>query len=417
MGNGNPRYALFLFLLINIVLNANRAILSITLEPIKREYAFSDSQMSLLLTGFGISFAVFGLPIGRWVDRGPRRHVLAFCTAVFSAMTAAAGFTTSFAQLLATRIFVGAGEAGGGPAMLSMISDLFPPERRASVVSVYYVGVPLGFILTFIVGGHLAAAFGWRSVFFAAGAPGLLLSLVTLGALREPPQGATEGGGGQSYTWSGSLRFIFRQPALRQLLATVVIQALVLSSVLSWAASFLMRSRHLSLPQAGVAMAVAYGGAGLVGTLIGGWSADALSRFDVRWRAWSCAAFSFAACPMLVGFLLARSTQMSCLALGLWSLFMSATLGPAFGLTQSLTPPKMRGTCAAVSIALTSVAGLGAGPMLVGLLSDRLRPTYGPESLRFGLLAIPVFCVWAALHLVLAGRTLRTDIARALPTS
>jgi MFS family permease len=415
---GAPRAfgALILFMLIHTILSVDRSIPSIVLEPIKREYGVLDSQLGLLPLGFAIFFGVCGVPLGRWVDRGVRRNVLALCVAIFSLMTGAAGLTTSFAQLLGTRLLVGAGEAGGMPAMLSMISDLFPAKRRASVISIFYLGVPLGFILTFLVGGQLAGAIGWRSVFYAAAAPGLLLSLLIFVILREPTRGAVQGGAGVSHSWTASLRFILTQPALRHLLATTVIISALSAAVMSWAVSFLIRSHHLSLPQAGLFMAVAYGGMSAVGTLGGGWLADALARSDVRWRAWSCAIATLLACPGLACFLLAPSILTAGLALCLWSLASGFIYGPVLGLTQSLTPPNMRGMSTGLYYVLSHFAGVGSGPLLVGVFSDLLRPSYGVDSLRYGMLALSVLYVWAAVHFILVGRTLKADLARASQT-
>jgi MFS family permease len=410
---GDAKYALGLFLLIHVALNIDRSILSIVLEPIKHEYRVLDSQLGLLPLAFSLCFGVCGIPLGRWVDRGVRRKILAGCVALFSLMTGAAALTSSFVQLFATRLLVGAGEAGGSPAMLSMISDLYPGRRRASVMGFYYLAIPLGFILNFLIGGRLAAAFGWRSVFYAAAAPGVLLSLLAFVTLREPVRGGAGGEAAKAHAWSASFRFIASQRALRHVLATQALIAVVVSGAMTWAVSFLVRSHHLSLPQAGVFMAIAYGGAGAVGTLGGGWLADTLARVDVRWRTWCCAIAAVIACPAMIGFLLAPSVLAACVAFSVWSLAGGLLYGPVLGLTQSLTPPGMRGTSAGIYFVMTNFAGAGAGPLLVGVFSDLLRPSLGAESLRYGLLALSAIYLWAALHAGLAGRTLQADLARA----
>jgi MFS family permease len=413
---GGTKYALTLFLLIHMVLNVDRSILSIVLEPIKHEYKVLDSQLGLLPLGFAVFFGACGIPLGRWVDRGVRRNVLVLCTAVFSLMTGAAALTTSFVQLLATRLLVGAGEAGGAPAMLSMISDLFPAKRRATMISIFYLGGPIGFILTFVIGGQLAAHFGWRSVFYAAAAPGVLLALVAWITLREPIRGAADREATQSHSWGEALRFVVAQPTLRHILITAAIFSSLAAAVMSWAVSFLIRSHHLSLPQAGLVIAIAYGGVGAVGSVAGGWVSDTLARRDIRWRTWCCAIAAFVSCPGLVGFLLEPSVPMACLALCLWSLASGFIFGPVLALTQSVTPPNMRGTSTALYYVISHFAGVGSGPLLVGVLSDLLHHAYGAESLRYAMLILSVFYIWAAAHFVLAGRTLKADIARASQT-
>ena len=167
-----PAYVLALFLAIHICLNIDRSILSIVMEPIKKAFGLKDTQLGLLSLGFAFFFGLAGIPLGRVADRGARKLLLAVSVIFFSLMTAAGGLAATLSQLLVSRFAVGAGEAGGGPAMLSMISDLYPADERASAISIYYFGPPLGFILTFLCGGWLAVHLGWRAVFLTGRSPG-----------------------------------------------------------------------------------------------------------------------------------------------------------------------------------------------------------------------------------------------------
>ena len=411
-------YALVLFLAIHIVLNIDRSILSVAIEPIKREYGLKDAQLGLLSLGFAAFFAVAGLPLGRWVDKGARRVVLSLCVGFFSLMTAVAGATHSFTQLLITRFAVGAGEAGGGPAMLSMLSDLYPAHRRASAISAYYVAVPIGFVLTFLVGSWVAQTFGWRHVFFLAGAPGLVLAAVAMLTLKEPVRGDAESHHVVAAAhWLGSLRFVLSQPAQRHVLATTMITSSLSAAVITWSMSFLIRSHGVPLARAGLILAFAYGLIGAAGAAGGGWLADRLSRRDIRWRAWTCAIAVALALPALALFLLSPSLVVACCGLAAWSMLTNSIFGPGIALSQSLAPPRMRGAAASIFYLLSNLVGVGVGPLLIGLVSDRLRPAHGPDSLRFALLYLSVIYLWAGLHFLFAGRTLRADLARIEPPS
>jgi predicted MFS family arabinose efflux permease len=409
-------YVLILFLSIHIVLNIDRSILSVALEPIKREYGLKDAQLGLLSLGFAAFFAIAGLPLGRWVDKGLRRIVLSLCVGFFSLMTAVAGATHSFAQLLITRFAVGAGEAGGGPAMLSMLSDLYPAHRRASAISAYYVAVPFGFVITFLVGSWVAQTFGWRHVFFLAGAPGLMLAAVAILTLKEPVRGDAESRHVVAAAqWHGSLRFVLSQPAQRHVLATTMITSSLSAAVITWSMSFLIRSHGVPLARAGLILAFIYGLIGAAGAAGGGRLADRLAKHDIRWRAWTCAIAVALALPALAVFLLSPSLVVACSGLAAWSMLTNSIFGPGIALSQSLAPPRMRGAAASIFYLLSNLVGVGVGPLLIGLVSDRLRPTHGPDSLRFALLYLSVIYLWAALHFLFAGKTLRADLARIEP--
>ena len=171
----DPRYAryvlgiLFLVYVVNFI---DRQILSILLDPIKEDLGASDTQMGFL-TGFAfaIFYTGFGIPIARWADRGSRRSIIALGLTVWSLMTAACGLAQSFVQLAIARIGVGVGEAAGTPPAHSLISDYFPPERRATAFSIYNFGIPIGIMLGYLGGGWIAEFFDWQIAFFAACVP------------------------------------------------------------------------------------------------------------------------------------------------------------------------------------------------------------------------------------------------------
>ena len=155
----------------------DRQILAILMQPIKLELGLSDTQLGFLsgLT-FAIFYATLGVPIAMWADRSNRRNIVALALTIFSGMTVVCGFVTSFAQLALARIGVGVGEAGSSPPSHSMIADMFPPEKRASAMGVYSLGINLGILIGFLVGGWVSQWYGWRVAFFLVGAPGFQMS-------------------------------------------------------------------------------------------------------------------------------------------------------------------------------------------------------------------------------------------------
>lgn len=203
---GSPHTALGVLVLVYVLNFVDRQILSILNEEIKRDLALDDGQMGFLYgTAFAVFYAVFGIPLGRLADVWVRRSLIAASLAVWSAMTALSGLARNFAELAGARIGVGIGEAGASPAAFSMLADLYPPARRATVLALYSSGIYLGAGLSLMIGGQIvgrwdaawegAAPFGlrgWQVAFFAVGLPGLLLALVVR-LLPEPVRGGMEG--------------------------------------------------------------------------------------------------------------------------------------------------------------------------------------------------------------------------------
>lgn len=417
-GAGTPGgakwYALGVFFAVYTMVGVDRGIVAIMVEPLKREFALSDTQIGMLSgLAFAFFFGVASLPIGYLVDRFDRRRLLAATLALFSGLTLIAGWATSFAQLFVIRLGVGAGEAGGTPAMTSIIADYFPPERRASALSVYYLGSPAAKILVLIVGGWLTLNFGWRAVFWAAGALGLVLAALVLFTLREPPRSGGQAADGAAPPVFDTLKFIWSQPSLRHLLATTMMTSAVSSATLTWAVSFLIRSHGLNVGQAGIALAISYGVVGGLGTLASGPVVDSLARRDVRWRCWFLAGMQILAIPALASFALSSSLLVSLVGFAVWSVVQAALLSPIVSMCQSLVGTRMRGMVTAVYTFLAHFIGVAIGAQLVGFVSDLLRPAFGADSLRYGLLAQLALFVWAAAHFALASRTLERDVERA----
>ncbi len=171
---GYLRYALGLLCVVYVVNFVDRQVLAILLQSIKRDLQLSDLQLGLLSgTAFGLFYATLGIPIARLADRFSRKGVIAISIAIWSGMTALCGSASGFAALLVYRVGVGVGEAGGSPPAHSIISDYFPPERRATALGIFSLGVPLGILVGFLAGGWLDQTLGWRLAFVVVGLPGL----------------------------------------------------------------------------------------------------------------------------------------------------------------------------------------------------------------------------------------------------
>ena len=403
---------LVLFTLVHMTVSIDRSIIGIALEPIRREFGLKDVELGLFGMGFALFFGMAGLPLGRLVDRVSRKLILSICLAFFSAATLLGGVTQTATQLLVTRFAVGAGEAGGHPAMLSMLSDVFPLERRASATSIYYLGIPLAVIITYVAGGWVVQTHGWRSLFVAAGVPGLILSAVIVIWLREPRRGGADAiPSPDLLAWRASLKAVLSKRAMLHIYGTTIVNSFIVSGVTGWMASFFVRTHGLTLQETGFAIAVAYGGFGTVATLGGGWVADRAAKNDIRWRSWTNSIALMVALAAHVSLVFAPSALLALACLCVWALFNNSVYGPAIALCQSLAPASARGTAAALFYFLANFVGAAGGPPLIGWLSDALRGTYGQDSLRYAFLCVSPLYLWSASHFFFAGRRLEQDLA------
>lgn len=391
----------------------DRQILAILLEAIKADLKLTDTQLGLL-SGlvFAVFYATLGIPVARLADRSSRRNIVAASLAVWSVMTAACGLAQNFTQLMLARIGVGVGEAGAGPPSHSIIADLYPPERRASAMAIYSLGVLLGGGLGLMIGGNVAAAYGWRAAMFVVGLPGVILAVIVRLLVVEPRRGLSDArtapadealpslAQGISSIWASAPAF--------HLIAAVTITSLVGYAVTGWGPSYMQRSLGLSIRDVANYVALPAALIGSASALLGGWLADRAARRHGVWaQSWVVTVMKVVALPFAVSFYFVDDPRTALGCYFIAAIFAGAYLGPSFAMIQHLAPVRLRSTWAALSLLAINLIGLGLGPFLVGQLSDWLKPTYGAESLRYAMLAVALLTPWAIFHYWRAGALMR----------
>jgi len=412
-------YVLALLVAVGVVGWIDRNVFAVLLESIKLDLGLSDTELGLLGgAAFGVFYAAVGLPVAWLADRGNRSLLLAAALGLFSLMTAACGLATGFASLFLARMGVGIGEAGGAPPSQSLVSDYFPPERRAFALGILYLYIPLGFLVGFALGGSLGEALGWRLAFVVVGLPGVLLALVVRLTLAEPPRGFSEGTAAppSRAAFVATLRWFLERPSLRHLPLAGAAHGLGAFAAAVWLPSYFVRVYDIGPAEAGMWMAIAYGGGGGIGVLSGGYLADRIvrSRGDARWYAWGSAAAVAASVPCALLLYLTDRPAVAVTALLAAMTLGHMFIGPVTAMMQSLAGIERRATAAAVYLLLVNLVSMGLGPVAVGLISDALGPRLGADALRFALLAIVAGTgLWSAAHLLRVGKTLRGDLERA----
>ncbi|MFT6093355.1 MAG: putative MFS family arabinose efflux permease [Pseudohongiellaceae bacterium] len=410
-------YALGLLTVVYSFNFIDRQLLSILQESIKLDLSLSDSQLGLL-TGF--AFALFyvtaGLPIARLADRSNRRNIVAVSIGLWSLMTALSGLVQNYGQLLAARVGVGVGEAGGSPPSHSIVSDIFPPESRASALAFYSTGVNIGILFGFLFGGWLNEYFGWRVAFMVVGLPGLLIAVLVRFTLKEPIRGLMEKKqvSDVQVPFSEVVALLWSRHSFRHLALGAGLNAFAAYASINWLASFFIRSHGMSTGELGTWLSLSTGLLGAIGVFAGGVIADKLAPRDKRWYVWLPALVGFFSVPFAVAMLLAPGQYTALLLSFIPGLLFNVYLGTSIATAHGLVGSRMRATASAILFLILNIIGLGLGPWSVGMLSDYLNPTLGAESLRYAMVyLVPTVLFWSSCHFYLAARTLREDLAAA----
>lgn len=453
-------WLLFVLALTNALNLADRQSLGASAQAIKLDLGLTDAQMGLVQgLAFAIFYSVLALPIARLAEHVSRTKIISAAVAIFGVMVTLCSKANNFWQLLVCRVGVGVGDAGFAPPVGSLIGDHYGMTRRASAMSVIWLGAPAGVVLGATLGGWMAEHVSWRAAFVAVGAPGVVVAILAFLTLREPrrgmsdsPAGTALGPGGAAVAAVGAaasgrppsmlevLKFLLSKRSVRHLLAGCALAAISMNGIGQFFGQFIVRNYHVGLAEAGRILSFVAGGSMPCGMLLGGFGVDWAARRDKRWYAWGPALTLVLASPaFIIGFnqptVLSAATA---LILGHVMLFVYWT--PTLALAQNMVGASMRASSTFVFNFILGLVGIGFGPTLVGLLSDRFarsaftvgdfvascpggRPLTGAldahlqacadasaTGLRHALMLMSLTFVWASIHYYLAARTLRRDL-------
>ena len=413
----NAWYVVFVLTLLYSISYVDRQMLSLLIDPIRRDLQISDTQIGLL-TGFAFAavYAVLGVALGRVADTRNRVGLIAVGLGAWSVATAACGLARNFGQLFLARMAVGAGEASLTPTAYSIFSDYFPPRRLGRAVAVYTLAQYFGAGIALLLGGLLVgrlAGWGpvslagltvqpWQLAMVAVSIPGLL-ALPLLGTIKEPARRELPAAAGAE-TRSVVRHLRHYWPVYLTHFMGFSVAGLFATGFATWLPEFLRRSHGWSIPRAGLALALILILVGGPSTLAGGWLADRL-RERKRFAApiWISVIALLAAWPFAVWAPLAASATQSLLLVGVVVACVTLPTAVAPTALQLVTPNRMRAQVSAVYLLCTNLIGTGAGPLVVGLTTDRVfgRDAALPQSLS---LLAAVACPVAAMALFLGRR-------------
>jgi MFS family permease len=405
---GSVRTTLWILLIVYIFNFIDRQIVNILAEPIRLELGLSDTQIGLM-TGlaFALFYTVLGIPIARFSDRPTTNRPILIGTAlaVWSAMTALCGLAQNFIQLLLARIGVGVGEAGCTPPAHSLIADMVEPAKRASALAFYALGIPIGTLMGMLIGGLLADTVGWRNAFLIVGLPGVALALFVGMILKDPRrtgmmQQATSANSAGQMPMKDALKAMFSSRAFVLLVIAGSAAAFLAYGKTTWITIYFQRTHGLTPGETGFWFGIVNGGAGIAGTVLGGYLADRFGSQNRRHVLTAPAIGMVITIPFALMAFMSDNWALALVLLIVPTLCNSLYYGPTYSSVQGLVPLRARAIAAAVLLFFQNLIGLGFGPLFFGMLSDVLQPTYGDDSVRYVLYGatllgvVPAFFFW-----------------------
>jgi len=431
--NGAPstNYRTFVLVLLTLVYTFNfidRQIIGAVSPFIKDEMGLSDRQLGFL-KGFAFAalYCTVGIPIAWLADRFNRVKIISISLAIWSIFTALTGLAQSTATLMLARVGVGIGEAGGSPPSHSIISDLYPKEKRSSALGFYSLGIPFGIMFAYFAAGQLVATLGWRGTLIALGIPGVLLAIIVFWLVKEPRRGAMEIDAAAvapitaepAPSLAETFSTLLRIPSWWAMCLGITFVSFGGYAIVNWGIDYVTRwDPSMKEPEnfkwllnwLGILNGVAFG----IGTYGGAILADKLGKKNISAYGWLPAVALMIGVPCLIYSFWVDDIKTYLILLTVYLTMNGVYFGPSFATAQTLAPIKMRAMSTALFFFVLNMVALGGGPWLVGEISQVLTPEHGEtHALRLALTWLIIPYVVSILAFFWAAKTLPKDWAEA----
>jgi len=392
-------YAIVILTMMNLLNYLDRYVPSVVKDLFKHDLHLTDAQTSLPVTGFVLVYMIASLYFSSLADRFPRKILIASGVALWSLATALASLATGFWSFLIARALVGVGEAAYATLAPAMLSDFYPPEKRNRILTIFFVAIPVGAAMGFILGGLLGQHFGWRAAFLICGIPGIVLALLVL-KVREPGRGHFDNDADATPpNWRHALPLLLHNREYVLVVAGYTLVTFAAGAFADWFPAFLQRYRGLSIEASGHYMGISAVAGGLFGTLTGGWLADRLRKWTRQsYMALSGWATVIASIFGVFALILKDPTQAIAM-LFLAQFFLWFYNGPVNALLANCVPSTLRVRSFALTILMIHLFGDAISPSIVGLLSDHI-------SLPVAMLLVPAAMAASGIVWLYAWRTL-----------
>ena len=392
-------FSLIILTSMNVVNYLDRFIISALLPSIQAELHLNDTQLGLLHTAFTFSYILAAPILGFLGDRVVRKWLASGAVLFWSIATGLSGIAKSYHQLLGIRSMVGIGEAGYGPVAPTIISDYYSENVRSRMLSIYYVGTPLGSALGLMLGGVLGHYFGWRTAFLVAAIPGVFLAILALW-IKEPPRGIQQI---QNPSIPETFQFLRHTPSYIYNLLGTAAMTFATGGLAYWFPTFLFRMRGWHLTSATQFFGAITVVAGIAGTLFGGFIADLWQNKSRKSYFYVSALGMLIAAPCAVGAILIQNRAWVFPLVFLAEFFLFFNMGPLNAAIISVVHPKMRATAMALNILFIHLLGDAVSTWVIGKVSDMT------QSLTAGVLIGPVAILLGGIILMSGANRLAED--------
>ena len=398
------RYALGLLIAVNMLNYIDRQVLFAVFPLIKIDLRLSDTELGFLGSAFMLSYLICA-PLFGWLgDRWSRTRLASGGLVVWSLATAMAGFATGYRTLLAARATVGIGEASFGTVSPGLIADFFPKERRGRVLSWFYVAIPVGSALGYLLGGVLGQRYGWHAAFLLVGLPGLLLA-IPIALLHTPPRGGDNPSTPvRNEKVSTGYAALFRNRSFVFNTLAMAAMTFAIGGLAQWIPSFLYRVHSLDVAKGNTLFGATTVLAGILGTMAGGWLGDRWQKTNGKGYLLVSGWGFLIGTPFAVWAILAPGLTGCITAIFIAEFFLFLNTGPLNTVIINVTNPAVHAMAFAVNIFFIHALGDAVSPSILGWLSDQW-------GLRSALLITPVAMVLAGLLCFVCGRFVEQDMA------
>jgi len=400
----HARYALTLLLSVNMLNYVDRQVLYAVFPLIKGDFHLSDTELGLLGSAFMVCYMA-SAPLCGWLgDRLSRVKVASCGLMLWSVATGLSGFASGYRPLLAARTAVGVGEASFSTVSPGLLSDYFPVDVRGRVLSIFYLAIPVGSALGYLLGGILGQSFGWQAAFLMVGIPGLILVL-PVWLLQEAGR---ESGEKTVIEYSGRKSGARYAPLFRNrsfITNTLAMSAMTfaLGGLAQWIPTFLCRMHNLGVAKANTIFGIITVVAGITGTLTGGWLGDRMQKKSAGGYLLVSGWGFLIGIPFAVYGLMTPSLIQSIGAMFFAEFFLFLNTGPLNTVIVNVTSPAIRAMAFAVNIFVIHALGDAISPTILGWLSDLW-------GLRNALMLTPLFILMAAFFSFLCKRYIEHDV-------
>ncbi len=368
---GGPYFALAILFGMNLLNYIDRYAFFAVGTQIKRDLAIDDRWYGVLGGSFMIVYTLMSPLMGWLGDRYNRRMLLAGGVGLWSLATVGTAFSADFNHMFFWRALLGVGEASYGVIAPALISDLFPVEKRGRAMGLYYLALPIGTALGFVIAGRIGSLWGWPPVFMVVGLPGLLAAVAGL-IILDPGRGASEGKKAAEVQKPGKGDYLglFKIPTFLYNTAGMAAATFATGAYAAWGSTFYQRVRGMSLKEANDSIGVLLAAAGLIGILLSTFLADWLRKYTRRAYLLLPAFVVLLAVPLGIFGILDPERRSSLAFLFFASICMAMVLGPSNTVTANVVPANRRAAGYALFIFLIHLFGDISSPILLGWISD-----------------------------------------------